>query len=128
MLRRGIKWAAIGLAVLAIMVGSILGVWWYQGHRARAALLEQPVYRVLDLHEPALFEELLMQYRFCRNGQAMCKNFVNVANQRISEVATRALAHASQDSVLALLRDMVATARKLQSAPGDACFRFWFPA
>jgi hypothetical protein len=37
------------------------------------------------------------------------------------------MANASPDSVLALTRDMLATARKLQPAPGDACYRFWFP-
>ena len=26
-----------------------------------------------------------------------------------------------------MVTDMLATARKLQKVPGDACFRFWFP-
>lgn len=128
MLRRGLRWAALGLAVMAALAGITLGVWWYQDHRARSALLEQPVYRVLDEHEHALFETLLLRYRAFRGGDSSEAEFVNFANSAISEAATRALAHASEESVLALVTDMVATARKLQSAPGDSCFRFWFPA
>jgi hypothetical protein len=127
MLRKGLRWAAAGLALVVAVAGIALGVWWYQGQRARAALLEQPVYRVLDEHEPALFQELLMRYRQFRNGETREAEFVNFANARITESATGALAHASQESVLALVADMVATARKLQSAPGDSCFRYWFP-
>jgi hypothetical protein len=127
MLRKGLRWAAVGFAAVVVLIGIALGVWWYQGQRARAALLEQPVYRVLDAHEPALFQELLMRYRQFRNGETREAEFVNVANARITEAATGALAHASQESVLALVTDMVATARKLQSAPGDSCFRYWFP-
>jgi hypothetical protein len=127
MIRRALRWAAVGLAAGVALVGITLGVWWYQGQRARAALLEQPVYRVLEEHEPALFQELLMRYRQFRNGETREAEFVNVANARITEAATGALAHASQESVLALVADMVATARKLQSAAGDSCFRYWFP-
>ena len=128
MLRRGLRWAAFGLAVIAALAVITLGAWWYQGQRARAALLEQPVYRVLDEHEPAVFEALLLRYRAFRSGDTSEAEFVNASNAAMSEAATRALAHASQESVVALLTDMVATARKLQSAPGDSCFRFWFPA
>jgi hypothetical protein len=127
MLRTGLRWAAVGLAAGTAFVGIALGVWWYQGQRARAALLEQPVYRVLDEHEPALFQELLLRYRQFRNGEIREAEFVNLTNARITEAATGALAHGSQESVLALVADMVATARKLQSAPGDSCFRYWFP-
>jgi len=35
--------------------------------------------------------------------------------------------HRAESALLALLQDMVATARKLKDRPGDACFRFWFP-
>ena len=55
------------------------------------------------------------------------ENFINLANSEISLVATRSLAHASQGAVLALMKDMIATAKRLQKEPGDVCFRYWFP-
>jgi hypothetical protein len=42
-------------------------------------------------------------------------------------VATRRLAHASDDAVLALLKDMIRNARRLEQRADDSCFRFLFP-
>ncbi|HET9863514.1 MAG TPA: hypothetical protein VFP37_08735 [Steroidobacteraceae bacterium] len=118
------KWIAIGLAaVIAIAVGA----WWYEGHKAEKALLKQPIYRVLKQHEPALYRELVEEYRTYQRGEERAENYVNLASSRISMAATQRLAHASQSSVLALIQDMVSTAKKLQGKPDDACFRYWFP-
>lgn len=118
------KWILVGLAaVIAVAVGA----WWYDQYRAQSALLEQPVYRVLKKHERALYDELLDEYRLYQRDEERPERFINVANEKISLAATRRLAHASQDSVLALMRDMLATAKTLQGKPDDACFRYWFP-
>ena len=118
------KWVILGLlAVIAIAVGA----WWYEGHRAESELLKQPVYRVLAQHDRPLFDELVAEYRVYERDEEPRERFVNFASEHISEAATHALAHASQDSLLALVKDMLATARALQGKPGDACFRFWFP-
>ena len=118
------KWIAIGLALI---IAVAIGAWWYEGYEAQAALLKQPIYRVLKKHEPALYGDLLNEYRTYQRGEDRPENFLNLANSQISLAATQRLAHASQDSVLALMQDMVATAKKLQGKPGDACFRYWFP-
>jgi hypothetical protein len=118
------KWILIGLAAV---ISVAVGAWWYEGYRAESTLLTQPVYRVLKKHERPLFDELVVEYKFYRSDTIKKEQFVNTANARISETATRALAHASQDSLLALVRDMLGTARALQGKPDDACFRFWFP-
>jgi hypothetical protein len=81
----------------------------------------------LKKHEPALYGELLEEYRTLQRGEERPENYVNLANSRISQAATHRLAHASQSSVLALIQDMVGTAKTLQGKPGDACFRYWFP-
>ena len=118
------KWIAIGLAlVIAIAVGA----WWYEQYRADSALLAQPVYRVLKKHERTLYDELVDEYRVYQRGEEGPEKFTNLANSQISLAATQRLAHASGASVLALMQDMVATAKKLAGKPEDACFRYWFP-
>jgi hypothetical protein len=118
------KWVVAGLvAIIAVAVGA----WWYEGYRAESALLKQPVYRVLQKHDQRLFEELVAEYRVYQRDEERAEQYINFASERISEVATKSLAHASQDSVLALVRDMLGSARRLQLRPGDQCFRFWFP-
>ncbi|SRR5688572_13461888 len=118
------KWIAIGLAaIIAVAVGA----WWYEHYRADSALLKQPVYRVLKKHERALYDELVDEYRVVQRGEGGSEKFVNLANEKISLAATQRLAHASRESVLALMQDMLLTARKLQGKPDDACFRYWFP-
>ena len=118
------KWVVVGIAAIIVVA---VGSWWYERYRAQAALLEQPVYRVLQKHESMLFDDLANEYRLFRRDEVSREKFINFANAEISLVATRALAHASQESVLALVGDMVATAKTLQAAPGDACFHYWFP-
>jgi len=118
------KWIGIGLAlVIAVAVGA----WWYEGYRAESALLAQPVYRVLKKHEPIVYDGLLEEYRVYQRGEEGPEKFINLANSQISLAATQSIAHASNESVLALMQDMVATAKKLEGKPGDACFRYWFP-
>jgi hypothetical protein len=41
--------------------------------------------------------------------------------------ATQRLGRASQESVLALMHDMLGTAGALAARPDDSCFRYWFP-
>jgi hypothetical protein len=118
------KWIVI---LLILIVAGAVGSYWYDGYSAQSALLKQPVYRVLKKHEPAVFDTLVEEYKVYERDETRRENFVNLANAEISLTATRNLAHASQSSVLALIKDMVATAKRLQKAPGDACFRYWFP-
>ncbi|MEO8019520.1 MAG: hypothetical protein ABI769_17040 [Pseudomonadota bacterium] len=118
------KWIVI---ILVIIVAGAIGSFWYDGYSAESALLKQSVYRVLKAHEPAVYENLVSEYKVYARDETRRENFVNLANAEISLTATRNLAHASQDSVIALMKDMIATARRLQKEPGDACFRYWFP-
>jgi hypothetical protein len=118
------KWLLIAIAALiAVVVGS----WWHTRYRAEAALLERPAYRVIKQHAPGVFEELRDEYLLYQRNEESRERFINFANEKVSSTATRSLARASRESVVALVRDMLATARKLQTAPDDACFRFWFP-
>jgi len=119
-----VKWIVI---LLVVIVAGAVGSYWYEGYSAESKLLEQPVYRVLKKHEPAVFDKLVDEYKLFRREETRRENFINLANSEITLVATRSLAHASQDAVLALMQDMVATAHRLQQVPGDVCFRYWFP-
>jgi hypothetical protein len=118
------KWIVI---LLVVIVAGAVGSYWYDGYSAQSALLEQPVYRVLKKHERAVFDKLVAEYKLYERQETRRENFINLANSEITLAATRSLAHASQDSVLALMQDMIGTARRLQQVPGDVCFRYWFP-
>jgi hypothetical protein len=118
------KWIVI---LLILIVAGAVGSFWYDGYSAESALLKQPVYRVLKKHERPVFDTLVEEYKVYERDETRRENFVNLANAEITLTATRNLAHASEASVLALMKDMVATARRLQGVPGDACFRYWFP-
>jgi hypothetical protein len=119
-----VKWIVI---LLVVIVAGAVGSYWYEGHSAESKLLKQPVYRVLEKHEPAVFDKLVEEYKLYAREETRRENFINLANSEITLAATRSLAHASQASVLALMKDMIATAHRLQQAPGDVCFRYWFP-
>jgi hypothetical protein len=118
------KWVVILLIV--VVVGAI-GAFWYEGYRAEAALLEQPVYRVLKKHEPVVYEKLVAEYKTYQRDESTREAFINLANSEIYVVTTQSLAHSSQAALMALMKDMLATAHQLQEAPGDTCFRYWFP-
>jgi hypothetical protein len=118
------KWIAAGLGLVIIVA---VGAWWYDGHRAESVLLKQPVYQLLRKHDRVLFDEIVAEYKVYQRDEEKYEQFLNFAHARIAEAATRALANASQDSQLAMIQDMLTTARTLKDKPEDACFRFWFP-
>jgi len=118
------KWIVI---ILVLIVAAAVGSYWYDGYSARSALLKQPIYHVIQKHEPQLFDKIVEEYKVFERNEARREDFVNFANYEISMAATQHLAHASQESLLALVRDMVSTARTLEKQPGDTCFRYWFP-
>ncbi|MEJ0086555.1 MAG: hypothetical protein WDO72_12785 [Pseudomonadota bacterium] len=118
------KWIVI---ILVLIVAAAVGSYWYDGYSARQVLLRQPIYHVLEKHEPQLFDKIVEEYKVFQRNESRREDFVNFANHEISLAATQHLAHASQESVLALVHDMVTTARTLEKQPGDTCFRYWFP-
>ena len=118
------KWIVM---ILVLIVAAAVGSYWYDGYSAETALLKEPVYHVIRKHEPQLFDKIVEEYKTFKRDESRREDFVNFANYEISLAATQHLAHASQESVLALVGDMVSTARKLEKQPGDTCFRYWFP-
>ena len=118
------KWVVI---ILVVVVVGAVGAYWYEGYRAESTLLEQPVYRVLRKHERPVYDKIVAEYKTFQRDETTREAFINFANSEINLAATQRLAHASQGAVLALVHDMLATARKLQEAPDDTCFRYWFP-
>src|SRR5205085_600255 len=101
------KWVVI---ILVVVVVGAIGAYWYEGYRAESTLLKQPVYRVLEKHEPAVYEKLVAEYKTLLRDETTREKFVNFANSEINLAATQSLAHASQRAVLALVQDLLGTA------------------
>src|SRR5215213_2176962 len=116
------KWVVI---ILILIVAVAVGTYWYDDYSAESALRAQPVYRILEKHEPGVYASLVNEYKVYARDESRREDFINIANSEISLAATRRLAHASQASVIALVNDMIANAKRLRQIPGDACFRFW---
>jgi hypothetical protein len=126
------KPVVFALAALALLAGAAVLLWpriaeWNRVRAAQGELLEQPVYRVLREHEPEAFGRMARKYAELEAGGITPAGFSNFSSAVLAEVATRRMAHASDEAVLALMRDMVVTGRRLEAQPGDACFRFLFP-
>lgn len=125
------KWIVPGLVVVAVAVAGFAALPhikdWYRSRDVETRLLAQPVYRVLSEHEPATFARLRDEYRRAAGDKSRLDVFTSIANSEISAVATRRIAHASQDTLLALMNDMLGNMQRLQQRPGDDCFRYLFP-
>lgn len=120
----GMKWVFAGVvAIIALAVGSF----WYERHVTERDLLAEPIYQVLKKHERGAYRKVLEEYRHLHRETVSREAFVNFANSEITLAATRRLAAASQESLLGLVSDMVATARTLQAGDPEDCYRYWFP-
>lgn len=118
------KWVFGGvIAIIALAVGS----WWYERYVTERDLLAEPVYQVLRKHERGTYEKVLAEYRHLHQENVSPEAFVNFTNSEISLAATRRLAAASQPALLNLVKDMVATAKRLQAGDPEDCYRYWFP-
>ena len=90
------KWIVI---LLVVIVAGAVGSYWYEGYSAESKLLEQPVYRVLKKHEPAVFDKLVDEYKLYAREETRRENFINLANSEISLAR-----HAESRACLAGLR------------------------
>ena len=128
---RGVLAATIaGVGVLAVGAAQVFLTprvqGWYAA-RGETGLPANPVYTQLRAHEPEVYRKVLAEHRRVAGDPARLASFVNLSNAEIAAVATRRLAQASQESLLALMRDMLGNLRRLQAAPGDHCYRYLFP-
>jgi hypothetical protein len=121
-------WAA-GFAAILVAAGLLTGKrnGWFGPHGPGAELTAQPVYRVLEEHEPEAWGRVLAAYRRIGGDPARRAEFINLSNSEFSAAATRRLARASPDAQLALMRDMVANLKRLHARKDDACFRYLYP-
>jgi hypothetical protein len=123
MLKR--KWI-IGGVVLGLALAAA-GLWWQKSRAVESELLAEKPYRVLKQHEPAAYARILDGFRRYRSGAHTQADFVREANALYSEVATRRLAGASQQSLQALMQDTLRTVKKLREKSPEACFRYFYP-
>jgi hypothetical protein len=99
---------------------------WYALHNAEDKLLEESVYRILKKHEPAAYSKILAQYERAVADPARMDEFTSLVMNEVSAVTSRRMGTASQDSLMALMREMKDNLRVLQK-DGDSCFRYLFP-
>lgn len=120
--------------VICLAVGAALGTQvlgprasaWYELHNAEAKLLEIPVYRVLEKHEPAAYAKILAEYKRSVADPKQLGAFTSLVMSEVGNVTSRRMSTASQDSLIALMREMLGNLRVLQK-DGDSCFRYLFP-
>jgi hypothetical protein len=119
----------VGLAIGAALGAQVLGPRasaWYELHNAEAKLLEVPVYRVLKKHEPAAYAKILAEYKRTVTDPKQLGAFTSLVMSEVGNVTSRRMGTASQDSLIALMREMLGNLRALQK-DGDSCFRYLFP-
>lgn len=121
---RNMKWFLLAVAVVAVLG---LAAWWHQARSVENKLLAEGPYRVLKRHEPSSYHAVLEAYRRMHAGRDSRAAYLHVANQQLSDAATRRFPTASPDSVLALMRATLPVVKSLQAKSADACFAFWFP-
>lgn len=121
---RIMKWV---LGTVALVGLAALGLWWQQSRAVEAELLAEAPYRILKQYEPAEYARILAAWREARAGKRSQAEFIREANTRFSEVATRRLGSASQESVRALMHDTLRTVKKLHNQSPEACFRYFYP-
>jgi hypothetical protein len=114
-------------AALLALAALGAGIFWYRANGVESALLDQPAFATLKEHSRAEYTSVLAAYRKFRAGDATELEFLNIASAQYSQAATRRLANASQESVLALMHDTLATVKKLEARSPETCFRYWFP-
>jgi hypothetical protein len=122
------------VVVICLVIGAALGAQvlgprasaWYQLHNAESKLLEVPVYRVLKKHEPAAYAKILAEYKRSVADPPQMVAFMSLVMSEVSAVTSRRMGTASQDSLIALMREMLGNLHALQK-DGDSCFRYLFP-
>lgn len=117
--------AAIGAGLGALVLGPRASAW-YEVRHAEDKLLEVPVYQVLKKHEPAVYAEILAEYERTLDDPAQMGAFTSLVMNEVSAVTSRRMGTASQESLIALMREMLGNLRRLQP-DGDSCFRYLFP-
>jgi hypothetical protein len=122
---RIIKWI-VGAAALAGLAAALV-MWWQHSRGVEAELLAEAPYRILKQHEPAEYARILTAWRELQAGKRSQAAFIREANTRFSEVATRRLGTASQESVRALMNDTLRTVKKLHARSPESCFRYFYP-
>jgi hypothetical protein len=120
---RNLKWilAAVSVAL------AVAALWWHGVRGVEAELLAEEPYRILKRHERAEYARILEAWREVKAGEREAAEFVRESNAIFSEVATRRLGTASQESVQALMRDTIRTVKKLQADSPEACFQYFYP-
>jgi hypothetical protein len=116
---------AVGAALGAQLLGPRASAW-YERETAESKLLEVSVYQVLKKHEPAAYSKILAEYKRATSNPARMGEFTTLVMNEMSIVTSRRMGTASQDSLIALMREMLGNLRVLQK-DGDSCFRYLFP-
>jgi hypothetical protein len=115
----------IGAAMGALVLGPRVSAW-YELRNAEEKLLETSVYQVLKKHEPAAYSKILAEYKRTVTDPTRVDAFTSLVMNEVSAVTSRRMGTASQDSLIALMREMLGNLRVLQK-DGDSCFRYLFP-
>jgi hypothetical protein len=126
--------AGVAIVAVCIVLAAALGnnfvapraSAWYEIRHAEENLLEIPVYQVLKKHEPETYAKILAEYKRAVADKSQMSAFTSVVMNEVGAVTSRRMGTASQESLIALMHEMVGNLRVLQK-DGDSCFRYLFP-
>lgn len=99
-----------------------------QAQRVESALLDMPVYRTLQQHEPKAYEQIRSAIETSIANKLPQEQMWAVTRPVITEVATRRLPHASDTVLVKYGAHIVSATTLLHAKGGDACFSYINPA
>lgn len=98
-----------------------------QAKRVESALLDMPVYRTLQQHEPKAYEQIRSAVETSIANKLPQEQMWVVTRPVITEVVTRRLPHASDDVLIKYGAYIVSATSLLHAKGGQACFSYLNP-
>jgi hypothetical protein len=99
-----------------------------QAQRVESALLQLPIYRAMQQHEPEAYARILTTIEQGIARKQPMEQMWATTRPVISETLARRLPHASDEALIGFGQHLVSTMTALHSKGGNACFSYVNPA
>ena len=99
-----------------------------QAQRVESTLLDMPIYRALQQHEPKAYEQIRAAIENTIANKLPQEQMWATTRPVIAEVTARRLPHASDDVLVAFGAHIVSTTALLRAKGGNVCFSYINPS